>query len=217
VFLLAALHGGAAAQSKEVDFDIAAADGARLRATYYSPGTPGPGILLLHQCNMDRKGWKSLALALSQRGVHVLTFDYRGYGETKAPGSREKLPTDIDAALTNLISQPGVDKTRLAAGGASCGVENSIQLARRSGQIKALIFLTGPASQAGLAFLQEHRKIPIYGADTPEGFMKPLIETSTHPASTRREVAKGLHGVPMFEAEPTLPATMAEWLVQVLR
>lgn len=217
LLLMMAVSAGAAAQKKDLDFDIAAPDGAKLRATYYSPGKPGPAILLLHQCNMDRKSWKNLALALSEKGVHVLTFDYRGYGETTAPGDRGKLSTDIDAAFAALVSQPGVDKNRLAAGGASCGVDNSVKLASRSEQVKALVLLTGPLTQSGMAFLREHRNIPIYGADTPEGYMKPIIENSTNPVSTRREVDKGLHGVNMFDAEPALMTTIADWLVKVLR
>ena len=66
----------AAAQTRNLDLDVAAPDGAKLRATYYSPGRPGPGILLLHQCNRDRKAWVSLAGALASRGVHVLALDY---------------------------------------------------------------------------------------------------------------------------------------------
>src|SRR3989304_5179465 len=117
----------------EKDLDVAAPDGAQLKANYYSPGKPGPGMLLLHQCNMDRKSWKNLAVALAQRGVHVLTFDYRGYGESPKANGNYSLAADIDAAFAALISQPGVDKYRLAAGGASCGVNNAVQLARRGG------------------------------------------------------------------------------------
>ena len=215
--LLALDAGGAAAQTKDLNFDIAALDGAKLRATYYSPGKPGPGILLLHQCNMDRKSWGSLAAALVQRGVHVLTFDYRGYGETPASGSREDLSTDIDLALASLMGQSGVDRSRLAAGGASCGVSNSMQLARRSGQIKALVLLTGPATREGLAFLRGHSTIPIFGVDSAEGFMKPMFETSTSPATRTREVPSGWHGVMIFDKDPSLLPAVAAWVAEVLR
>src|SRR5262245_54158771 len=36
---------------------LSAADGTKLVATYYAGDKPGPGILLLHQCNRDRSTW----------------------------------------------------------------------------------------------------------------------------------------------------------------
>ena len=152
--------GTVAAQT--TDLDITAADGTKLKGTYYSPGKPGPGVILLHQCDMNRKAWSSLAAALTERGVHVLAADYRGYGDNRAlPVEYPKLPADIDAALATLASQPGVDKGRLAAGGASCGVDHAVQLARRSGQIKALVLLSGPTSDAGLEYIQRSG-IPVF-------------------------------------------------------
>ena len=41
--------------------EIKAPDGVNLKGTYVSPGRPGPAVLLLHQCNMDRHAWDSLA------------------------------------------------------------------------------------------------------------------------------------------------------------
>ena len=144
---------GAGAQSR--DLDVTASDGARLTATYSSPGEPGPGMILLHQCDMNRQAWTSLTGALTERGIHVIALDYRGYGDNRAvPMEYPKLTGDIDAALAALVAQPGVDKNRLAAGGASCGVDHAVQLARRSGQIKALALLSGPTSGPGMQDLQ---------------------------------------------------------------
>ena len=216
LLLIAALHFVAAAQVNE---DITATDGAKLKATYYSPGKPGPGILLLHQCNMDRKSWTGLAHALSKRGIHVLTFDYRGYGETPSSGTRGNLAPDIDTAFEILKSKPGVDKNLLAAGGASCGVNNSIHLARRSGQIKALLLLTGPTTPEGVTFLKENPNLPVYFVDE-EGFqsgMESALESNKNSATTTREVSKGWHGVVMFEKDPSLLPLMADWLAKVLK
>ena len=206
------------AQVKGTDFDIVAADGAKLRATYYSPGKPGPGMLLLHQCDMNRQSWNALAQALAERGVHVLTFDYRGYGETPGGGSGN-LSSDIDLAFETLNSKPRVNEKLLAAGGASCGVNNSIQLARRSGQIKAFLFLTGPTTPSGLSFLKEHPALAIFLADE-SGFdsgIKGVIQSSNNSASRMQDVGKGWHGVLMFEKDPTLLPSMVDWVVKVLQ
>src|SRR5271157_4854119 len=90
--------------------EIAAPDGLKLKASYYSPEKPGPGVLLLHQCNRDREVWNDLAAQLAASGLHVLTFDYRGYGESGGerfeglpPEKREAMaahwPGDIDTAF----------------------------------------------------------------------------------------------------------------------
>ena len=115
VAVLAVLAGAgdSLAQAAARDLDVMAEDGARLRATYWSPGRPGPGMVLLHQCNMDRRAWTELGAALAARGVHVLAIDYRGYGDTPRGNQRD---SDVDSALAALVARPGVDGARLGAG-----------------------------------------------------------------------------------------------------
>ena len=60
--------------------DLKASDGTKLSATYFDAGKPGPGVLLLHQCNRDRNVWNSLVLKLTAAGINVLTVDNRGFG-----------------------------------------------------------------------------------------------------------------------------------------
>jgi dienelactone hydrolase len=212
--------GAAAAQSR--DLDVTAADGTKLKAAYYSPGKPGPGAILLHQCDMNSKAWSSLAAALMERGIHVLALDYRGYGDNHAvPAEYPKLPGDVDAALAALRSQPGVDKDRIAAGGASCGVDHAVQLARRDGQIKALALLSGPTTDAGLAYIQSSN-IPVFFAFSaneggPLPKMKIGVAASKNQSTTIREFDRAGHGVPMFGAQPALLPELADWLARVLR
>ena len=48
--------------------DLTAADGTRLKATYFSAAKPGPGVLLLHQCNRQRKVWDDLGATTCSGG-----------------------------------------------------------------------------------------------------------------------------------------------------
>ncbi|HEY4613121.1 MAG TPA: alpha/beta fold hydrolase [Bacteroidota bacterium] len=215
------IAGSTAAQKKELNLDVPAPDGVKLKASYYSPGKPGPGILLLHQCNMDRRSWTTLATKLVERGIHVMTFDYRGYGESPKTDGSKNLPGDIDAAFETLMSQPGVDKNRLAVGGASCGVNNTVQLARRNGRIKALMLLSGPVTSEGLAFLKEYSTIAIFGAASSEeafavSTIREMVAKSTNPATTIQELKNAGHGVEMFDAEPMLLKMIVDWLAKVL-
>ena len=66
------------------DITIITRDGVSLRGTYYAPTEPGPAVLLIHRCrgDADRANWTDVATRLDQSGIHTLTFDLRGYGES---------------------------------------------------------------------------------------------------------------------------------------
>ena len=72
----------APAPSAARTIDLTSPDGIAIKASYFSPGRPGPGLLLLHACNRDRSSWNGLATAAAERGFHVLALDYRGYGQS---------------------------------------------------------------------------------------------------------------------------------------
>jgi predicted alpha/beta hydrolase len=107
------------------DVSLTAGDGTSLKATYYAASKPGPAVLLLHMCNTTRKSWEPLASQLAAAGIHTLTMDYRGFGESG--GDRydalpqpeqlrmvnDKWPDDIDVAYAFLRQQDGVDKSRV--------------------------------------------------------------------------------------------------------
>src|SRR5688500_18503152 len=84
LLLCIALAGVVAAQDTTAarHVSIKAPDGAILRATYYAAAKPGPGVLLLHMCNTDRKSWEPLEPHLAAAVIHAVALDYRGYGES---------------------------------------------------------------------------------------------------------------------------------------
>src|SRR5215813_6195806 len=153
---------------------LKAADGTPLKASYFAAAKPGPGVLLFHQCNRQRKVWDDLASRLAASGINVLTVDYRGFGESGGtpndqldPAQQgqivaEKWPGDMDAAFQYLTSQPGVKREIIGAGGASCGVNQSIQLARRHPEVKSLVLLSGNTDRDGRQFLRQSAKLPVF-------------------------------------------------------
>jgi pimeloyl-ACP methyl ester carboxylesterase len=200
------------------DVDIVARDFVVLKASYFSPGNSGPGILLLHQCNMDRHAWDALTPDLVRAGFHVLTFDQRGFGETA--GSRvdqTKALSDAEVAYDYLRSKHDVDKSRMAAGGASCGVESASALARTHAEIKTLLLLSGAASDTSKAYLTATPSLAVFGAaDDRSGSdaadIQDLVKASHHPRSTARIVRGRAHGVAMFDVDDTLKPSMVKWL-----
>ena len=212
------LAGGLSAETQKKDAVIKAADGIDLKVTYFSPGRPGPGILLLHQCNMDRHAWDGLAKDLADAGFHVVTLDYRGFGESGGDrAQREKWPGDADAAYAYLLAQKDVDKTRVAAGGASCGVTQSSDLATRHHEVRALMLLSGLASDAAKAYLTATPAIPVFGAasdgDTSAAKgINEAVAASKNPHSTIKIYSGTEHGVPMFAKNAELEPMIVTWL-----
>jgi dienelactone hydrolase len=216
------------------DVDLTAADGVKLKASYFPAAKPGPGVLLLHQCNQQRKNWDALATQLAASGIHVLTLDFRGFGESggtpvkdlpQADFARimaEKWPGDVDAAFNYLLSRPGVTRGVAGAGGASCGVNQSIQVARRHPeQVKSLVLLSGTTDRDGREFLRKSEKLPILlSAADDDGaaveLMQWLYGLSTNPGSKFDRYPSGGHGTEMFAAHRELPGVIVDWYVQTL-
>ena len=221
------LAAAASADTQKKDVDIKAPDGVTLKGTYFSPGRPGPAMLLLHQCNMDRHAWDGLARDLADAGFHVLAIDYRGYGESggerftdvalRRPVMEQKWPGDVDAALAYLLAQKGIDKSRVAAGGASCGVTQSSNLATRRHDIKALVLLSGTASEAAKAYVAATPALAVFGAAS-EGDpgaakgIKEAVGASKNPQSTLKIYMGSEHGVPMFPKNPELEPMIVSWM-----
>ncbi len=206
---------------------LQAPDGTTLAATYYSAGKPGPGILLCHQCNKDRKSWNGLAEKLARVGFHVLTIDYRGFGESggarhndfpnaeRARLVTEVWPGDLDVAFRYLAAQPGVTGVT-GAGGASCGVNNSIQLSRRHPEIKSLVLLSGNTDKVGRDHLRSHFSPPLMIAAADDDgnavqLMEVLDASSGNPTNRFVEYKTGGHGTEMFPPHPELPDQIVAW------
>jgi dienelactone hydrolase len=216
--------------------DVTAPDGAALKATYYAAGSPGPAVILLHMCNTDRSSWDPVGRQLSAAGIHALALDYRGYGESSGqrftelpPQERQKLVNekwagDVDAAYAFLLSQDGVDETRIGAGGGSCGVTQAVNVARRHSEVKSLVLLAGPTDTRGRRFLLENGWMPVFtsaAADDQFGAgvikeMEWLSQLNGNPRNTFVGFKDGKHGTEIFGPHPELPKQIVAWYVDTL-
>ncbi len=216
--------------------DLKASDGTILKATYFAAAKSGPGVLLLHQCNRQRKVWDDLAGQLATAGINVLTFDLRGFGEsggspfdklTPQEGAQveaEKWPGDIDTAFQYLVSQQGITRDVIGVGGASCGVNNSIQTARRHpGEVKSLVLLSGGTNLAGRKFLRQESQLPALFAMADDDEFRPTVEVvpwlfsvSSNPGKKFVHYTTGGHGADMFAVHPELRGVIVDWYVTTL-
>ena len=212
--------------SAQTPVTLKAPDGLTLKGNYYSPGKPGPGLVLLHQCNQDKGAWAGFAAKAAARGYHVIAMDYRGFGESEGPRNADaaeqqstvvqKWPSDVDAAFTWLVSQPGVDKSRIGAAGASCGVNQAVLLSSRHPEVKSLALLSGDVTPAARAHVQKSATLPIFAAASADdgdavNTMKWILGWSRDPRNTFLQFKAAGHGTDMFAVEKGLEPQLLDW------
>ena len=221
-------------QKKEISFK--AVDGITLRGTFYAAAKPGPGILLSHMCDgKGREAWDGLATRLAQAGFHVLTWNYRGVGESEGEQFRggnmqqvleywrTKWGPDAEAALAYLTAQPGVSKTVIGAGGASCGVYVSLVLAgRHPAEVKTLVLLAGPVDAETRAFVEKQESLSILGVTSEEdprstAWTKEITTASKNPATKLVTYKDAGHGTQMLTKEKELEPMIVEWFKAKLK
>lgn len=236
VLLLAASGRAGAAPPSPVEF--AAPDGLMLQGVYWAADgaadAPGPAVLLLHQCNADKDSWAPLAGALAAAGVHVLAFDFRGFGGSRselvgdfAEQAKEHWPAfgdDVDRAVELLRGMPDVDASRLGVMGASCGGSQALLLALRDPEVKAVGFLSSSLPRLGdvdVAQFEANRALPVLAiaAEKDEGTYERMQELFAKSADARTKLVLykgGLHGVPLFEHDPGLVPSIVAWFTAAL-
>lgn len=226
--------------------DLKSVDGTPLKATYFAAAKPGPGVLLLHQSNRDRKSWDGEAGQLAAAGFNTLTLDLHGFGESGGTrGDFNRMPEDVDTALEFLMSQPGVDRQVIGLGGAGwLGVTYLVEAARRHPkEVKSLVLMSGETGRDGLQFLHQAPQLPELFVFSDEDEYPPtqdamrlLYITASSPSKklvhysaaesapwlwyetsdVARVPAHGGHGTDMFQVHPELPGIIVQWFVTTL-
>ena len=216
----------AAARAEQREVTLTAADGFTLQGTFHSAPKGGPGILLLHQCNADRRSYDQLAIMLNNAGYNVLSFDFRGFGGSRGGQytdfSRERqaivenMPGDVDAALKFLTSQNTVIARALGVVGGSCGVNQAIQASRRHPDVRTLVLLSGGTNAEGEAHIKASRQLPIFGVASEEDGSAPasiqkIVGLSAHPDSRAQLLKNAGHAAEMLARQEDLGADIVIW------
>ncbi len=127
-------------------------EGFKLQGDLYLPdgipaGDKRAGIVLCH----GYTGVKDLYLpdnarVLNEAGYVVLTFDYKGWGQSEGPPSRlapYSRVADVQAALTFLGLQPEVDEDRLGIYGTSYGGATVVWTGAVDQRVKCIVSTVG--------------------------------------------------------------------------
>jgi dipeptidyl aminopeptidase/acylaminoacyl peptidase len=127
-------------------------EGIRLSGDLFLPGDLAfgetrAGIVLCHGYTGVRNLYlPDTAKALTDAGYVVLTFDYKGWGDSDGPKSRLSpygRVIDSQAALTFLGTQPMVDPERLGIYGTSYGGATVVWTAAVDPRVKAVVSVVG--------------------------------------------------------------------------
>jgi hypothetical protein len=179
------------AQSTPQNVDLKSSDGTVLKATYFSPGKPGPGMVLFHQCSdgATRHLSDSFAKDLVSAGIHVITFDNRGFGETAGRSGRAALPPPPPPPSA------GAPPLKAQGWGAS-----PFPIATHIRNTPSLAVFVAYADQ-----------------DMRDSPVKEIAPFSKNPQTTVRAYPGTEHGVGLLAKQPELRTTFVKWLTAQLK
>ncbi len=132
---------------------FATEDGVRLHGWFLKGRRPAAlqATVIVFNGNAGNRSYRGgLAAGLSERGLNVLLFDYRGYGENAGTPSEEGLTRDARAAYRHVTARRDVDPRRLVYFGESLGTAVAVQLAVEHPP-RALVLRSPFASMADVA------------------------------------------------------------------
>lgn len=126
--------------------------GCFLRAEPSDARVPSPAVLFAHGNAGNLRNHDVFVRFLHERGLHVLVFDYRGYGRSaEAPITRQAITRDTQAAYDHLRSRPEVDADRIGIYGMSMGGQPALQVAAANPEIRSVATLATFSSWEGIA------------------------------------------------------------------
>lgn len=222
----------ASAGAADTEVVIRAEDDFPLVARYFTSGEPGPGALLLHQCDREEgaeTGYAPLVAALRSRGFSVLELDSRGYGKSVSDeftraSWKKAVPyetSDSIQALHFLVTRREIVGHPVVIIGASCGGRRGVRAAASFEQVSAFVFLSSGLGPSEREMIQALR-LPTYciaAENDPHGTTTDsmrAVHESSRDGRSRIEIFEGaLHGAPLFDQEPELPSRIAAWAASI--
>jgi fermentation-respiration switch protein FrsA (DUF1100 family) len=122
------------------------------------------GVILSHMRPADQSSWYPFATELAQTGdFTVLTFDFRGYGESTGEKQFDRIDTDLEAAYAYMRDELDIDTIYLV--GASMGGTASLVVAARQ-PVAGVISISSPGQFPPLDAVET-----VDGIDAPKLFV----------------------------------------------
>jgi dienelactone hydrolase len=225
------------ASSQANDLTLITDQGFELKASYYqSNQTNDRAVLLLHQCNYNRTMYNDIGQQLADKGIHALSLDFRGYGESAkgefTPETFEALskeeqgaawqklvaywPSDVQLAY-NYLKNNMSDKGIVGVVGASCGGYQAITLAEKN-PISVMGFFSSGQSEDNIARYTKtlaNKPTLIIASEKDTGTYESaqkLFSASTSMGSKFIAYKGTAHGYPLLDSDTELASYMVSWL-----
>lgn len=199
---VAIVASGVSGQAQRKELTFSGAGGSSLKATLYSKGSVGPGILILGDCREDLQPYEEIATMLSTAGYVVLIPEVRQDASTMAG--------DIESAVTLLTSQDVVNRTALGTIAAGCSVNEAFTVIRRSSDFKAVVVVSGGGNAETEAFVK-NSNLPILGIASDDDIqgaagIRKLVEASANKESQLATFKNVGRAGAIFAREPGVSA-----------
>ncbi len=214
-------------------------EGFKLGADLYLPAGMGKaemraGIILCHGYTGVRNLYlPEIAGLFAAAGYVVLTFDYKGWGDSEGPKTRlapHSRVADVQAALTFLAARKEVDPEQLGLFGTSYGGSTVVWVAAIDPRVKCVISVVGVGN--GARWMRSVRRPDEYhdllqrsAADRVQSMttgksefvprdqvLLPDRESAQLSAAARRNVAAAVNEIPLEFIDDTLDFN-PEWVV----
>lgn len=202
--------------------------------------TKAPGVVFIHASRHESDAYGNLSApgipqTLSQRGIATLRIDIRGRGasreprvfNTLAPAERDGVRFDVEAAISFLAAQPGVDATRIGIVAEQDSANEALLAGAKDKRIAAFILISGRLGNVAKKAMAASAA-PVYCLVSKEDRRGFQDMTDAYLASknkhSRLRVFEGLAmGTTMFSTwrferanEPPIDEIAAEWMAERL-
>lgn len=215
---------------------ITAGDGLELAIDYFQPSKPlDKAVLMLHQCNSQRKMYQNLGELLASKGIHALSMDFRGFAESsnaefdvsvigtlpkeqRSAGYKAILkywPDDVISAY-QLLKQKAGKNAKVGVIGASCGGTQGLLLTEKY-PVHAIGFFSSAQKDKNINLYAdvaaEKPTLIIAAEDDGDTFVSAnqLFTAAKHPNSQLLSYKGAEHGFPLFKRDPQLAEIIANW------
>lgn len=107
-------------------------------------GDGAHGVVLAHGMVFNKESWRPQAERLAELGLRTLSINFRGYGDSKAGGSRADLHLDVLSAVRYLKEQ-GADRVSVVGGSMGAREAARASMEAEEGEIDRLVLLAPPS------------------------------------------------------------------------
>jgi dienelactone hydrolase len=225
------------ASSQASDLTLKTDQGFALKASFYQSNQASDrAVLLLHQCNYNRTMYNDIGQQLSDKGVHALSLDFRGFGESindefsvnkiQALPKKERSaawqkmskywPSDVQLAYDHLKGKMS-DKGIVGVVGASCGGSQAITLAENNPVNVIGFFSSGQRDENITRYknILADKPTLIIASEKDTGTYesaKKLFTAATNKSSKFIAYKGSAHGYPLLDSDTQLASYMVNWL-----